>query len=344
MQEKLQKIVQPLLTWYRENRIMYPWRRDKDPYHVWVSEIMLQQTRIEPVKTYYTRFMEELPDIEALSRVSEERLMKLWEGLGYYSRARNLHKTAKTIVQEYGGKFPQTYQELKKLSGIGDYTAGAIASVCFDEKVPAVDGNVLRVAARVLGSDKNILLNETKKEVTGLLSAVMPTEAGEFNESLMELGENICLPNGAPLCGNCPLKEYCTAFQQGRTADLPVRRKKVVRRQEQKTVLLIVSVNGRMAIEKRGKKGLLAGMYQLPNLEGYCSAEELRRLFESWEMPPVSIEFLSQAKHVFTHLDWLMEGYRITVPHETQRFLWVTPQELHETYALPTAFKYFLDK
>ena len=327
LQEKIKKVIAPLLKWYYQNRKSYPWRQDREPYHVWVSEIMLQQTRIEPVKAYYARFMQVLPTLESLSRIDEEQLMKLWEGLGYYSRARNLHKAAQCIMQEYGGNFPQTYQALRKLPGIGDYTAGAIASICFNEKVPAVDGNVL--------------LAETKKEVTALLQSVMPEEAGAFNEALMELGENICLPNGTPLCEKCPLQEHCTAYEKDLTGQLPVRIKEVKRRQEEKTIFLLVSENGRIAIEKRGKKGLLAGMYQLPNTEGYYTEAALRDKLRSWDIEPLSIVPLGEAKHVFTHIDWMMQGFRIVTPTESDRFLWVTPEELKASYALPSAFKYY---
>lgn len=344
LQEKIKKVIAPLLKWYYQNRKSYPWRQDRDPYHVWVSEIMLQQTRIEPVKAYYARFMQALPTLESLSQIDEEQLMKLWEGLGYYSRARNLHKAAQCIMQEYGGQFPQTYQTLRKLPGIGDYTAGAIASICFNEKVPAVDGNVLRVVARILGSDKNVLLAETKKEVTALLQSVMPEEAGAFNEALMELGENICLPNGTPLCEKCPLQEYCIAYEKDLTGQLPVRIKEVKRRQEEKTIFLLVSVNGRIAIEKREKKGLLAGMYQLPNTEGYYTEAALRDKLRSWDIEPLSIVPLGEAKHVFTHIDWMMQGFRIVTPTESDRFLWVTPEELKASYALPSAFKYYYDR
>ena len=170
----MEKIVQPLLKWFETHQRELPWRKDKQPYHVWVSEIMLQQTRIEAVKKYYTRFMEKLPNIESLSLVSEDRLLKLWEGLGYYSRAKNLKKAAQMIMEEYGGEFPRSYGEILKLSGIGEYTAGAIASVCFNEKVTAVDGNVLRVMARLSGSKENVLLPQTKEKFKKKLQKILP--------------------------------------------------------------------------------------------------------------------------------------------------------------------------
>ncbi len=303
----MQKTIQPLLEWFEQNKRQLPWRQDKDPYHVWVSEIMLQQTRIEAVMGYYARFIGELPNVQALSEVDDDRLLKLWEGLGYYSRARNLKKAALMIQNAYGGHFPQTFAALRKLPGIGDYTAGAIASICFDERVPAVDGNVLRVHARITGSSDNVLLPAVKKSVTAALSAIMPKEAGSFNEALMELGETVCLP-AAPHCGDCPLKTVCFAYQNGMTADLPVRVK-------------------------------LSGMYQLPNAAGYHSEKEINDLLTRWRLEPLSVTFLKSAKHAFTHIDWLMEGWQVAVRKPNDRFLWVSRQELQSTYPLPTAFR-----
>jgi len=333
----MKKTIQPLSEWFKQNKRQLPWRQDKDPYHVWVSEIMLQQTRIEAVMGYYARFIGELPDVQALSEVEDDRLLKLWEGLGYYSRARNLKKSAQVIQSEYGGRFPQTYAALRKLPGIGDYTAGAIASICFNERVPAVDGNVLRVHARITGSRDNVLLPAVKKSVTAALSAIMPEEAGSFNEALMELGETVCLP-AAPRCGDCPLNAVCFAYQNGMTAELPVRVKQQKRRSEKLTVLVLTAPNGSIAIEKRGG-GLLSGMYQLPNAAGYYSDEEIKQLVTAWRLEPLSVTFLKSAKHAFTHIDWLMEGWQVAVREPNDRFLWVSRQELQSTYPLPTAFR-----
>lgn len=342
MQEPLQQIPEPLLKWFTANKRALPWRQDKNPYHVWVSEIMLQQTRIEAVKKYYARFMEKLPDLKSLSEVSEDELLKLWEGLGYYSRARNLRKAAVMIMQEYGGQFPETYAEIRKLPGIGDYTAGAIASICFQEKVTAVDGNVLRVVARITGSRQNVLLPETKKQATAQLTAILPEQSGLFNEGLMELGELICLPNGTPLCESCPLQKHCTAFRENLTAELPVRIKQLKRRKEERSVFLMTDPQGRIAIEKRPARGLLSGMYQLPNIKGFFTDEQLRELLNDWQTEVTSLCFIKDAKHVFTHIDWYMKGYRVSITQPTDRFLWVSPEELSRTYALPTAFKPFL--
>lgn len=341
MQERIQSCISPLLKWFIQNRRMFPWRQDKDPYHVWVSEIMLQQTRIEAAKEYYIRFMKELPDVQSLCDVSQEKLLKLWEGLGYYSRAKNLHKAAKAIVEQYSGHFPDHYRDLLKLSGIGEYTAGAIASICFGEKVPAVDGNVLRVLSRILGSDKNVLLPEVKKEMTALLCTVMPEEAGDFNEALMELGETVCLPNGAPDCDHCPLQKFCIAYEKDLTKELPVRIKKQTRTTEYMTVLLIVSSQGHIALEKRTEKGLLSGMYQLPNLSGRAEIDSIAVILEQWHLKVLSIEELGEAKHIFTHKEWRMKGVRVVTENESECFLWASKEDLHEKYPLPTAFRHF---
>ena len=342
MQDKLKDIAAPLLGWYRKNRRALPWRQDREPYHVWISEIMLQQTRIEPVKLYYARFMETLPDVSALAAADDDTLLKLWEGLGYYSRARNLKKAAVMITEEYGGVFPRSYEQLRRLPGVGDYTAGAIASICFDEKAPAVDGNVLRVIARLTGCRDNVLLPQTKRAVTERLRAVMPEEAGAFNEALMELGETVCLPNGAPDCGRCPLAALCTAYREDLTDALPVRIKTVKRRKEEKTVLLLCSPDGRIAVEKRPDKGLLSGMYQLPDLDGFHTDEELAAHLRDLSLEPLDITFIKESKHVFTHIDWYMRGYRVSVKEAGGRFIWVTEEEREAAYPLPTAFRRFL--
>ena len=342
MSKSLSPIVEPLLQWFDQNKRELPWRRDKEPYHVWISEIMLQQTRIEAVMGYYARFLDALPDIGSLSRVDDDALMKLWEGLGYYSRARNLKKAAVVITEEYGGEFPQAFIELKQLPGIGEYTAGAIASICFDKKVPAVDGNVLRVIARVQGSRDNVLLPQTKKNVTEQLKKIMPQRAGAFNEALMELGELVCLPNSTPLCEGCPLQERCTAYKKGLTGQIPVRVKKMKRGRADKSVFMITAPDGRIAIEKRPDTGLLSGMYQLPNVEGFHTDDELQEILQEWKSAPIDIVFTKEAKHVFTHIDWYMKAYHVTVEEHNDRFIWVTEDELKNSYPLPTAFQKLL--
>ena len=265
MKQKLQPIVEPIVKWYQKQEKLLPWKQDKEPYHIWVSEIMLQQTRIEAVKKYYTRFMKELPTIHDLADVPEEKLLKLWEGLGYYSRAKNLKKAAIQIQENNHGKMPTSYVELLKLPGIGEYTAGAIASISYNEKVPAVDGNVLRVVSRVLASKEDVLLPETKKKITNKLLEIMPDEAGDFNEGLMELGEKVCLPNTVPLCATCPIQEFCMANKENLTNEIPVRAKKQKRKIENKTVFILKYKN-EIAIRKREKTGILANLYEFPNV------------------------------------------------------------------------------
>ena len=338
----LREIVKPLLAWYAVNRRPLLWRKDREPYHVWVSEIMLQQTRIEAVNQYYPRFLNALPDVGALSEASDDALLKLWEGLGYYRRARHLREAARVIMREYGGQFPHTYREWLTLPGVGEYTAGAVTSICFGEKVTAVDGNVLRVMARLLGRRDNVLLPETKRVFTRLLQAVLPEEAGDFNEALMELGETVCLPNGAPDCGNCPLASLCSARRDGLAEELPVRVKRGRRGREEMTVLLLRTDDGLIAIQKRPEEGLLSGMYQLPYTNGYPDEAELRDILAEWGLAAGDITYLREAKHAFTHLDWLMKGYLVRVAAPEGAFLWVTPEELAERFPLPTAFRYFV--
>ncbi len=342
MKQELKPIVEPLLKWYQNNKRMLPWRKDKNPYHVWISEIMLQQTRIEAVKEYYARFMNILPNIQSLSQIDEEDLLKLWEGLGYYSRARNLKKAAIQIMEEYEGNMPEHFAERRKLPGIGDYTAGAIGSICFNEKVTAVDGNVLRVISRIIGSKKDVLLPETKKEVEEMLIKIMPEESGDFNEGLMELGETICIPSGVPDCKNCPIHQSCYAYAHDLTEEIPVRIKKVKRKQEEKTVFIMITPDGKIALEKRTHKGLLSGMYQLPNVEGFLTEKEMKQVIQKWNLKDTKIKYIKDVKHVFTHIDWYMKGYQVLVEKESEGFLWASPEELESKYALPTAFQKIL--
>ena len=331
---ELEKIVEPIVKWYKENKRMLPWRKQKNPYAIWISEIMLQQTRIEAVKVYYERFMREIPNIETLANIEEEVLLKLWEGFGYYSRAKNLKKAAIKICEEYGGNMPKYYEQLVDLPGIGEYTAGAIASIAYHERVPAVDGNVLRVISRIIGSTKDILLPDTKREMTAKLKAIMPKEAGDFNEGLMELGERVCIPNGEPFCNNCPLQAYCVAYKQGLTNQIPVRIKKTKRKYEER-LIFVLEWKDKIAIQKRGEKGLLAGMYEFPNVmekEGLI----IKQILQTWNLEAEQKEALGKAKHIFSHIEWNMEGWRIKVKNKNE--------EIIEKYAIPEAFGYYKNK
>lgn len=341
--DKLEVMIEPILKWYQANRRELPWRIGKNPYYIWLSEIMLQQTRIEAVKSYYARFTKELPTIQDLADVDEQKLLKLWEGLGYYNRARNLKKAAQVIETEYKGQMPKTYEELLKLPGIGEYTAGAIASIAYGEKVPAVDGNVLRVISRILGSKKDILLPATKKEITEKIREIMPKQAGEFNEALMELGETICIPNGEPYCDKCPLQDKCIAWKNGLVGQIPVREKRVNRKKEQKTVLVLEHGN-KIAVVKRKEKGLLAGMYEFPNSDKHLTIEEIDSLLKQWNLKIQEIRKIGEHKHIFSHVEWDMIGYAVKVDKKNKRFIWVTQKQLEKEYPIPTAFDFFKKK
>lgn len=334
---ELEKIVEPLLEWYQINRRILPWREDKEPYHVWLSEIMLQQTRIEAVKEYYARFLKELPTVQDLAEIEEEKLLKLWEGLGYYNRARNLKKAAQMIVKEYHGEMPNTYEKIITLPGIGEYTAGAISSICFHEKVLAIDGNVLRVISRILASKKDILLPTTKKEVAEKLQEIIPEEAGNFNEALMELGETICLPNGKPLCEKCPLRVYCMARNNNLTEEIPVREKRLKRKIEDRTVFLL-QYEDKIALQKREERGLLAGMYQFPNIEGKKMKKEINDILRAWSLEKETIKQIGEAIHIFSHIEWHMIAYQIQVKKKNEIFQWITKEQLKQNFAIPSAF------
>lgn len=343
--DSLDLIAKPLLAWYDSGRRSLPWREDPTPYHVWLSEIMLQQTRVEAVKPYYERFLQELPDIVSLAAVEEEKLLKLWEGLGYYNRARNLKKSAMQIVTEYGGEMPDDYDLLMKLTGIGSYTAGAIASIAFGKPVPAVDGNVLRILARLRADDRDIMDAKVRKSIEEELRGVMPQERpGDFNQALMELGATVCVPNGSPKCGECPWKELCQARIQDRTSEYPKKASKKLRSVEKKTVLLI-QYDHRIALCRRPEKGLLAGMYEFPSMEGHQKEEQVISYLKSLGVMPLRIRKLKPAKHIFTHKEWHMTGYFVRVDEltGTGEYVFVDPAEIKGKYPVPSAYAAYMD-
>ncbi len=341
----LQDMVEPLLAWYRSSRRPLPWRQNKDPYRIWLSEIMLQQTRIEAVIPYYHRFLTELPTPETLASVPDDKLMKLWEGLGYYSRARNLKKAAQTVMSEHGGELPRDFTALRKLSGIGDYTAGAIASIAFGLPEPAVDGNVLRVLMRLQGRDDDIATAATKKKVTEELRTVYPSgeDASDLTEGLMELGEKICLPNGAPKCGECPWRDLCVANREGRQQELPKKSPKKERRHEDYTVLLLFC-GGKVALQKRSNSGLLSGLWGFPMLKGFTEEDEIAAYLAEHGLSPLSFSPSVSATHIFTHIEWHMQGMRVDCASVSKDFLWITPTELREKIAIPTAFRAYVNQ
>ncbi|MFA5562279.1 MAG: A/G-specific adenine glycosylase [Eubacteriales bacterium] len=349
--ERLRPMVEPLLAWYRAHQRDLPWRQQKSPYSIWVSEIMLQQTRVETVKPYYQNFMAALPTTADLAAAEEGLLLKLWEGLGYYSRVRNMQKAARTVMQEYGGRLPADEKELKKLCGIGSYTAGAIASIAYGIPSPAVDGNVLRLVARLLADDRNVLDAQVKSDTEVLVRALIPPDAaGDFTQALIELGALVCLPGGGALCESCPVSGYCAAKAGGLSALLPTRISKTKRRHEQRTVLLLC-FGDKVALRRRTEKGLLEGLWELPAAEGHLDMAQVKAYCEQRGLSATDIQALPPAKHVFTHLTWHMIGYRVQVmahvaPAPTSEagkdLLFVSPEALRKQYALPSAFAAYL--
>ncbi|MCM1399187.1 MAG: A/G-specific adenine glycosylase [Clostridium sp.] len=340
---KCKKLAQYLIDWYPTHARDLPWRKDKEPYHVWLSEIMLQQTRVEAVKEYYKRFLEALPSIEDLAAVEDDYLLKLWEGLGYYNRARNLKKAAITIVEDLDGRFPNTYEGILSLVGIGEYTAGAIGSICFDLPTPAVDGNVLRVYTRVMEDSSNIDKQATKKKIREKLAeAYSKGHCGTLTQGLMELGATVCLPNGSPRCGECPLKNLCSAREHDTWQSYPVRDEKKNRRQEEKTVF-VLQCGDRIAVRKRTGKGLLSGMWEFPNVEGTLIEQQAADTAGSWNTVPEQMKMCFHYTHVFTHVEWRMTAYYLTCSRMCEQLHWVTLEELEHDVAVPSAFRPCLD-
>lgn len=331
-----------LVRWYRREKRELPWRENKDPYRIWVSEIMLQQTRVEAVKPYYERFLKELPTVKHLAEASEDKLLKLWEGLGYYNRVRNMQKAAQQVMIDYQGAFPETYEGIRTLKGIGNYTAGAISSFAYGIPKPAVDGNVLRVITRILADESDIMKQSTKTRIEETLEKMIPKDAAsDFNQGLIELGAIVCVPNGKPKCEECPVATYCKAREEGKTDVIPVKAKAKERRIEKKTIL-IYRDGEKIAISKRGKKGLLAGLYELQNEPGHLTMEEVTAYSKSIGLMPVYIKELPEAKHIFSHVEWHMIGYEIRVDElektNKKGLLFIHPEEIAKDYPIPSAF------
>ena len=333
--DRLSLLPIPLLQWLGENARVLTWRSDPTPYHVWLSEIMLQQTRVAAVLDYYRRFLREVPTVADLADLPEDRLLKLWEGLGYYNRARNLQKAARQIMDQFDGAFPNSYESIRALSGVGDYTAGAIASIAFGIPVPAVDGNVLRVVARITGDSGDITTPAMKKKVTAALQEVLPTHsAGDFNQAMMELGATVCLPNGAPLCRQCPAQTFCAALAQDRIGELPVKAAKKPRRIEERTVWLLF-YKGQVALRRRPARGLLANLWEFPNeLAGSTP-------LAGWGITALSDTYGGQAKHIFSHIEWHMTARLVRCAADSlpDGWVWAAPRQLAQEYAVPNAFQ-----
>lgn len=330
----------PLLEWYRDNARTLPWRSKPTPYRVWVSEIMLQQTRVAAVLDYFDRFINRFPTPADLALASEDELMKQWQGLGYYSRARNLQRAARQIVEKHNGQFPYSYDEIRALSGVGDYTAGAIASIAFGLPYPAVDGNLLRIVARVTGDFTDVTSTAMKKACTAALQEIIPLHApGSFNQAMMDLGAMVCLPNGSPLCDRCPISEFCTAYKENLSDTLPVRKKKKARRIEERDVFLFFH-DRKVAIRRRTSRGLLAGLWEFPS----ALSEEKDILLQKWGITLSPSSFAGTGRHIFSHIEWHMSAYLVFPKntHIEQSWVWADKSDLNEIYALPSAFSAFL--
>ncbi len=344
---RLREAVEPVIQWYRENHRDLPWRNTRDPYRIWVSEIMLQQTRVEAVKRYYERFLSELPTVKELAEVPEDRLMKLWEGLGYYNRVRNMQKAARQVMEEYQGEFPHTYDTIRSLAGIGNYTAGAVSSFAFGIPKPAVDGNVLRVLSRILASEEDIMKAGVRSWMERAVEEVIPEQnASDFNQGLIELGALVCVPNGDPRCRECPAAGLCLAREKGIQTRLPVKAKAKARRIEKRTILIFRDARG-VAIRKRPSRGLLAGLYELPNVEGHLTGRQAADYGKSIGLMPVRVRKLEEAKHIFSHVEWHMIGYEMLVDELEKscgaEMIFAKKEELETVYSIPSAFESYMN-
>lgn len=324
----------PLLAWFDANKRSFPWRGTKDAYTIWVSETMLQQTRTGAVLSYFPRFMERYPTIFDLANSEEDELLCLWQGLGYYSRARNMHRAAQQVVSEFGGRFPNTVSALKTLCGVGEYTAGAVASIAFDARVPAVDGNALRVFSRLTNCADDIADGKTKENLRAFLAEQVPLRAGDFNQAIMDLGATVCLPGKMLRCEACPLSLLCAGKQAGTAESLPRKSPKKPRRLEQRTIFVLQSEDS-FLVQKRAVQGLLAGMYQLPNAEGHLDTAEMTAFLHALGVTPSSEILCYSRRHVFTHIEWDMKVYACAVHAQVlEDHVWYDG-----TQSLPTAFR-----
>lgn len=340
----LEDIVEPLMKWYKSEKRDLPWRHTDDPYKIWISEIMLQQTRVEAVKSYYLRFVQEIPTLKDLANVDGDRLLKLWEGLGYYSRAKNLKKCASVLIMQNKETFPPDYEELKTLPGIGPYTAAAIGSIAFHLKTPAIDGNVLRIMARILEDDCDIMSQKVRKNYFDRLVQIMPENTRDFTEGLIELGALVCVPNGMPKCETCPIQSFCQSYQNHHVLDYPKKKKKEKRKIEEKTIIIFEYKN-RIAIRKRANQGLLASLYEFYNLSGIYQEKDIYQILNFLNVSTNHVTFLGKAKHIFSHIEWHMNGYYVVCNNKPQEdLLWVTKKEFQKVYSLPSAFSYFAKK
>lgn len=327
-----------LVAWFENEKRDLPWRKTKDPYKIWVSEVMLQQTRVDTVIPYFNRFMEKYPTLQSLADAPEEELLKMWEGLGYYSRARNLQAGVREVVEKYDAKVPDNLEEISKLKGVGPYTAGAVLSIAYNVPTHAVDGNVMRVLSRVLMIEEDIALSKTRKTFEqAVMMLIDEDNPSSFNQGLMELGALICTPT-SPKCLLCPVREYCIAFQQGDPSSLPVKSKKVKTKHVYQQAFVAIDSKERMLIERRADSGLLAGMWQFPMYESDDVNEAVKCFQATFDLKVKSEPSkLLSLKHVFSHLVWHIEAHVIYVEEAGSLLndaMFVTAEEL-EKYPLP---------
>jgi len=347
--ERAKAITTDLLHWYDENKRDLPWRHSKEPYHIWVSEIMAQQTRIQFLLAYYTRFINLFPTVESLAEASEEEILKAWEGLGYYSRAKNLQKAAKVIVKDYGGGRPRNQKGVVgppgvgALPGIGEYTAGAILSIAYDKPVPAVDGNVLRVFARLQEDETDIMTSAAKRKTTKWVEQLFPAErAGCFTQALMELGALVCIPQN-PRCESCPLVQHCCAFAANRQGVLPIKAAKKAPKECEKTILVIINEKGEILMRQRSEK-LLSGLWEFYMAEGQLNEWQVKELLRSFGFAGgVQLTPMGQAKHVFSHIIWHMTGYlcRGTGRPQLVGYCWADA-DTRAKLAVPAALRHYV--
>lgn len=331
-----------LLAWYNENKRDLPWRKGRDPYHIWVSEIMLQQTKVDTVLPYFERFTELFPTIDHLASASEEKVLKAWEGLGYYSRARNLHKGVKEVQSKYQGKVPDSKENILDISGVGPYTAGAILSIAYNKPLPAVDGNVMRVISRIYNLFDDISKGKTRSKIENIVEQLIPEEIpGDFNQALMELGALICTPK-SPHCLLCPVLELCEGRKEGNEEKLPIKAKKkspkVIYR-----ISLVIQTEDKVVLVKRPSEGLLANMWELPSIEHTSplfKEEWEENIYNHFRLIPQLQEVWMNVQHTFSHIHWNLQIYELN-QYEGKLpdyFTWINKDQLSEL-AFPKAYQ-----
>lgn len=332
-----QKYIDSLLEWYSKNKRDLPWRHTSDSYKIWISEVMLQQTRVEAVKEYYERFLSYLPTIRALANVSEDELLKLWEGLGYYSRARNLKKCAEKVVSLGYTSLPSDESLIKSLPGIGPYTASAILSIAYKQCTPAIDGNVLRILSRIYEDDRDMLKKSVQEEYRRLLASFMKEEyARDFTEGFIELGALVCIPHGMPKCLECPFSKICSSYQHDTMLQFPVKQNKKERKIEEKTVFVFQYQN-RYLIQKRSNTGLLASLYEFPNVESKFTLEEVFSYLQEQKYSFLDVVSIGEFRHIFSHVEWHMRAYVVGLKKKIKG-TFVSKEDIEMIYSLPTAF------